>query len=221
MPGVGPFHHPALGERDKAKGTFRSLLHCDSPPGPMFFEPCVQVMIVILAIAKDNGESREIFGAEVGEEFDGGGPLIKRGARNQDHEQQPDRVNQHMAFAPANFLAAILPPFRASYFRRLDRLTVEASGTGSRLAPFLAAYPGTQAADDLGPRAVVPPRRKVVVDRTLGEQILRSHLPLTPGPILIEPRVEHGPHVHRARGPAVLCAWRGKHRLQNPPLFVG
>ena len=185
MPGVGAFHHPALGERDKANGTFRSLLHFDSPPGPRFFEPCVQVMIVILAIAKDNGESRELVGAELGAEFDGGGPIIKRGARNQDHEQQPDRVDQHVAFAPVDFLAPIIPPFRASHFRRLDRLTVDASGTGSRRAPFLDAHLGTQAADDLGPRAVVPPLRKVVVDCTLGEQILRSHIPLTPGPILI------------------------------------
>ena len=95
----------------------------------MFFEPRLQVMIVILAITKDDDESREIFGADLGEEFDGGGPIIQRCTRDQDHEQQPNGINQHMAFAPANFLASIISPFRASHFRRLDRLTVDASGT--------------------------------------------------------------------------------------------
>ena len=87
MPGVGPFHHPALGERNKASAPHRSLLHFDPPPGPMFFEPRLQVMIVILAITKDDDESREIFGADLGEEFDGGGPIIERGTRDQDDEQ--------------------------------------------------------------------------------------------------------------------------------------
>lgn len=67
MPRIGRFHPPALGERDKARGTFRAFLHFDSPPGPMLLEPGLQVMIVILAIAKDDGESREIVRADVGE----------------------------------------------------------------------------------------------------------------------------------------------------------
>ena len=221
MPGIGAFHHPALWERDKASSTSWAFLHFDPPSGPMLCEPRVQGMIVILAIAKDDGEPRELVGADLGEEFDGGGPIIERGARDQDDEQQPDRVNQHRAFAPANSLAPIIPPLRASHFRRLDRLTVDAGGTGSRLAPFLDAYACAQEADDLGPRAVIPPLRKVVVDRALGEQIMRSHIPLTPGPILIQQRVEHSAHVHPARGTAVLGAWGGQPRLQNHPLFVG
>jgi hypothetical protein len=56
--------------------------------------------------------------------------------------------------------------------------------------------------------------------KELGEQVVRSHLPLTPGPILIPQRVEHGPHINPARRPAVLGAWGRKPRLQNHPLFV-
>src|SRR6266850_562930 len=173
MPSISTFHHPTLGERNKAGASHRSCLHFDPPPGPLLLEPRLQVMIVILAIAKNDGEPREIFGADLGEEFDGGGPIIQRRTRDQDDEQQSDRVNQHMAFAPANFLASIISSLWASHFRRLDRLTVDAGGPGSRLAPFLDTHPGAQEADDLGPRAVIPPLRKVVVDRTLGEQVMR------------------------------------------------
>ena len=122
MPGVGAFHHPALGERDKASGTFRAFLHFDPPPGPLLLEPGLQVMSVILAIAKDDGEPREIVHADLGEELYGGGPLIERGARAQDDEQQPNRVHPHMAFAPVDFFAAVIPSLWASHWfcRKVD-----------------------------------------------------------------------------------------------------
>jgi hypothetical protein len=78
MPGVGAFHHPALGERNKAGAPYRPFLHCDPPPGPLLFEPRVQVMIVILAITKDNGEPRKLVRADLGKQFDGSGPIIER-----------------------------------------------------------------------------------------------------------------------------------------------
>ncbi len=46
---------------------------------------------------------------DLGKELDGGGPIIERRARDQDDEQQPNRVNQHMAFAPVDFLASSYP----------------------------------------------------------------------------------------------------------------
>jgi hypothetical protein len=67
IPSVGAFPHPSLWERDKAKGTFRAFLPFDPPPGPLLVEPCVQGLIVLRAIAKDDGEPREIFGADLGE----------------------------------------------------------------------------------------------------------------------------------------------------------
>ena len=87
IPSIGPFHHPALWEWNKARAPHRPFLHFDPPPGSMLFEPRVQVMIVLLTIAKDNGEPRKIFGADLGEEFDSGGPIIKCGAGDQDDEQ--------------------------------------------------------------------------------------------------------------------------------------
>ena len=86
MPGVGPFHYPSRGKRGKTGSAFRALLHFDPPAGPMRFEPRLQVMIVILAIAKDDREPREIFHTDLGEEFDRGGPIIQCGARDQNDE---------------------------------------------------------------------------------------------------------------------------------------
>ncbi len=60
MEAIGPFHHPALGKRNKARAPHWPFLHFDPPSGPMLFEPRGQVMIVILAIAKNDREPREI-----------------------------------------------------------------------------------------------------------------------------------------------------------------
>ena len=49
---------------------------------------------------------------------------------------------------------------------------------------------------------------------------MRYHLPLTPGPILIEQGIEHGAHVYSPWRPPVLSPWWGEQRLQYPPVFV-
>jgi len=93
MPGVGAFHHPAFRKRSKAGAPHRTCLHFDPPPRTLLFEPGVQCMIMIFAIAKDDGEPRELVRADLGEQFDGGDPVIERRARDQDDEQQPNRVD--------------------------------------------------------------------------------------------------------------------------------
>jgi hypothetical protein len=67
VPRVGAVHHPAFRQWDKAGDPHRPLLHCDPPPGPRFCEPSLQGMLVLLALATDDGEPREICGADVGE----------------------------------------------------------------------------------------------------------------------------------------------------------
>ena len=47
MPSIGPFHHPALWERNKATAPHWPFLSFDPPPGTILFEPRGQVMIVI------------------------------------------------------------------------------------------------------------------------------------------------------------------------------
>src|SRR4030081_329109 len=87
MPSICPFPPPPVWKRNKAGAPSRPFLHFDPPPRPMLYEPRGQVMIVILAIAKDDGEPREIVRADLGEQFDSSGPIIQRGARDQDDKQ--------------------------------------------------------------------------------------------------------------------------------------
>jgi len=120
IPGVGAYHYPALGERKKASGAFGAFLHFNPPPGTRGCEPRVQVMIVRLAIATDDGESRELVRADLGKEVDGSDSILQRRARDQHDEQQANGVEQHMAFAPFNFLAPLISSLRTSDFRRFD-----------------------------------------------------------------------------------------------------
>jgi hypothetical protein len=75
--------------------------------------------------------------------------------------------------------------------------------------------------DHPGPCPVITPLRKVVIDRALGQQILRQHVPLTPAPVPRENGVENFPHVNL---PWVPSAWprlrRRDQRCHDGPLFV-
>src|SRR5713101_392483 len=83
VPRVGAFHHPSLRERGKAGGAFRSFLHFDPPPWPMLLQPGLQLMIVILAIAKDDSKPRKLFRTDLGEQLHCGDTIIHCGARDQ------------------------------------------------------------------------------------------------------------------------------------------
>jgi hypothetical protein len=206
IPRVSAFHYPAFRQWSKARAAFRAFLHFDPPAGAMLGEPRGQVMIVILAIAKDDRQPWELLRTDLGQEFDGRRPIIEPCTGDQDDEQQPNRIDQHVPFAAFDFLASVIAAFGPTDFGRFDRLTVETGRTGSGLTPLLLPHAGPQLVHDLGPRAIIPPLRKVVVDGTLGEQVVRSHIPLTPSPILIPQRVEHGTHIYTARRTAVFGA---------------
>ena len=220
IPRVSAFHSPAFRPWSKARAAFRAFLPCDPPAGALRGEPRGQVMSVILASAKDDRQPWELLRTDLGQEFDGRRPIIEPCTGDQDDEQQPNRIDQHVPFAAFDFLASVIAAFGPTDFGRFDRLTVDTGRTGSGLTPLLLPHAGPQLGHALGPRALIPPLREVVVHRTFGEQLVWSHLPLTPSPILIPQRVEHGTHIYTARRTAVLGAWRRKPRLQNHPLFV-
>src|SRR5581483_5486835 len=73
-----------------------------------------------------------------------------------------------MAFAPFDFFAAVIAPFASPHCGRFDRWTVAAGRTGSGFPSFVLPHARPQPVHDLGPRSVLPPLRKIVVDRTLG-----------------------------------------------------
>src|SRR5919198_244273 len=109
-----------------------------------------------------------------------------------------------MPLASFNFLAPIVPALGASHLGGLDRLAIDARGTRGRLAPRRPAGAFAPGLDQLGPGPVIAPLRKVVIDRALGQQIMRQHVPLAPTPVQIEKRIEDFTHVDLTRVPS---AW--------------
>ena len=126
-----------------------------------------------------------------------------------------------MPLAPFDLLAPIIPALGAPDLRRLDRLAIDARGPRGRLAPRGHAGAFTQSLYYLGPSPVVAPLRTIVLDRALGQHIMRQHVPLTPAPVQIKKRVEDFSHVDLTRVPAVW-ARRGRRDQwgHDSPLLV-
>ena len=91
-----------------------------------------------------------------------------------------------MPLAPFDFLAAVIPTLGATHLGGLDRLAIDAHGTGGGLAPRLHAGPLTQCLDHFFPCPVVAPLGKIVIDGAFGQQIMRQHIPLAATPVEIE-----------------------------------
>src|SRR5438067_13212332 len=115
MPGVRALNHPAFLQRREAFRARRTRLHFDAPASTMRGHPGVQGVVVILLIRKNCAETRKVVGRHVAEQGEGRHPIIETGTGNEDGEQQTQRIDQEMALAPVDFLAAIIPALGASH----------------------------------------------------------------------------------------------------------
>src|SRR5215831_7411319 len=113
-------------------------------------------------------------------------PIIETRTGDQDGEQQAQRIDQQMALAPVDFLTAIVPALWAAHLGGLVRWAIDARGAGRGLAPGCHTSPLAQGLDQLGPCPIVAPPSKVVIDRTLGQQIVRQHIPLAATAVQVE-----------------------------------
>ena len=68
-------------------------------------------MIVILAIAKDDHQAWKVVWREFCAQGGGGIAVVGARTRDQDGHQQPQHVDQQMALAPLDLLAAVIPAF--------------------------------------------------------------------------------------------------------------
>ena len=169
MPSVRAFYPPSLGKGSKAACPLRAFLHCEPPPGAVLVQPSLQVMVVILAIAKDHAQPRNLFRTNLSEQGEGRRAISQGRTRAQHNEHQPDRIDAHRACAPCDFLPSVIPACLAADFRRLARLAVDTGRTRGWRTPGLAPYARPELVDDLGPGALIAPLRNVFIDRTLGE----------------------------------------------------
>jgi len=221
IPCVRTLNDPAFLPWREASHVLWTRLHLDAPTGPMLGHPGVPGMVVILLIGKDRYKTWKIIGCDVAEQERGCHPSIEPRAGNEDSQHQTQRIDPQMPLAPFDFLAPILPALRAPNLGGLDRLALDARGARGRLAPRCHADTFTQGLHNLGPGPVVAPLSKVVIDRALGQQIMRQQVPWTPAPVQIKNGVEDFPHVDRTRVPA---AWarlgRRDQWFHDGPLFV-
>src|SRR6516165_10727572 len=151
MPGVRPLNHPAFLQGRKAFRASWPCLHFDVPAGTMLSHPGVQSVIVILLIRKNRDETRKMVGVDVPEQERGRHPIIKPSTGNKHGQQQAQRIDQETALAPVDLLATIVPPIGAAHLGGLDRLTINARGTGRGLASCSHTSALAQGLDQLGP----------------------------------------------------------------------
>src|SRR5215471_291235 len=123
-----------------------------------------------------------------------------------------------MALPSLDLLAAVVAD-RPAHLGALDRLAVNAGGTGGCFPACFLADLLAEPVHDFLPGAVFLPGNEVIPDGTLGCQIVRQIVPLAAGTGLIHQRVDHLTQVHLARSAAGLG--RRKQFLDQIPLLVG
>src|SRR5215470_8342403 len=170
MPRVRPLDHPAFLQRCEAFRTDWTRLHLDAPTGPMRSHPGLKVVIVILLIRKDRHQTWKVLGRDEAEQERRRHAIVEPRTGNEDSQYQAQCIDQQMPLASFDFLAPIIPALGASHLGGLDRLTIDAHGTRGRLAPRGPAGAFAQSLYYLGPRPIVAPLRKVIIDRALGQQ---------------------------------------------------
>src|SRR5262249_2344903 len=145
----------------------RTRLDFDMPVRTMLSHPGIQTMVVILLIGKDREETWKLLRHDETQYEGSSYPIIETGTGDEDNNQQPQRIDQQMPLATVDFLPPIIPTLGAPHLRGLDRLAIDAHGTGSGLASRCHAGAFSQGLEHLAPRPIITPLGKVVVDGTL------------------------------------------------------
>src|SRR6056297_2115393 len=147
---------------------------------------------------------------------------VDAGQRDTHGHQQSKCVDDDISLSPGDFLASVVSTAFAR-LRTWDRLGVDATGTGELISIGRVSLPNQlhNASVQSIQGAVISPTLEVVIDRTLGQQVMRKHVPLASTSSLILNRVVHFTKVN--------LAWLTKatHRRQSfkfwadqLPLFI-
>src|SRR5215831_9860302 len=221
VPRVGALNDPALLQRREAFHPCGTRLYLDAPPGPVLGHPGLQSLVVILLSRTDRYKVWKVLGRDEAEKERSRHAIVEPRTGHEDRQYQAQRIDQQMPLTPFDVLGPLIPTLRAPSLGGLHRLIVDARGTGGGLASHGHARAFAQGLDHCGPSPVGTPLRTGVIDRALGQHIMRQHVPLAPAPVEIDNRVEDFPHVDRTWVPA---AWarlgRWDQRLHDGPLVV-
>jgi len=211
------FHHPATGQWDVTHRTGRAADDLDHVPRRGLRQPALEVMIVVLAVGPHLLQSGPVLGGQSTQDIGGEGPIVGRGHRHHDDQQQAQGVHDDVSLPPGELLAPVVAP-AVGDLGGLDRLAIDAPGTRAGLLPGGDPDLPAEGVEDLLPGPVVPPLGEVVVHRALGRQVVGQHVPLAAGAADVEDGIEHLPHVDRPWPPDLRDGDQGLHDL---PLFGG
>ena len=160
---------------------------------------------MIFAIGPYHFQTRVARTPQVLEDLGRGHRIIHGGTTDKDHHQQPQDSNADGAFAPRDFLAALIATL-ATRCRRLHRVAIDAGGTGGGLVRgcLVHAHFSAQHIQYALPRAVAAPLRKVFIGSTFGKQSVQQPIPLAARAIEGQDSVEDFTHGPLARSSARL-----------------
>jgi hypothetical protein len=220
-PRVCALQHPECRQRGEALYALWTCLHREAPPGPLRGHPGVQRLGVGLLSRPDRHATRSGLGRDVAPQ-EWGWHAIRAPGPGEEHGEPPSHwIAPPMALAPLDCFATGRPPLGASHRGGLDGLTGEARDTGGGLTSRCYARAFAQARDPRGPGPGIAPWRQIVLNRALGPQSRRQHVPWTPAPGQRKKRVEACPPVDLPRVPS---AWprlgRWEQRCHDGPWCV-
>ena len=218
LPGESSLHDPALRQHSKTFDSGLACFHFQFPARPIRRQPVAEVVIVVLVVPEEFLHAWVIVDIESIHHLRSCSTIVENCGRDHHRQQQSHCIHQNMAFSAIDLLAAIIAMLTASLCR-LDRLAINAGSAGRRFPARFDPHLHTQSVHHALPGSIVTPGSEVVVDRALGQQIMRQQVPLAPGAIEVDDRVDYLSHVHPPRPTSALG--RGNERFQNRPLFVG
>lgn len=197
QPGKCSFHNPPLLNHDETFGPFRAQANLDTDGPTVGKERRTEFMIMILVIAEDELQPGDVWCGRSIYHVGSRTPVLDTRGRDEDGEKQAHTVCQDRAFSPLDFLAPVVPSFRAAGRRRGHGLAIDHTQTGRRRTACLNPHLLPQGIEDSVPRPVLLPLLQVLMNRAWRQQIMGKHFPLATGLEAIQDRVNDLAPLHR------------------------
>ena len=217
QPSERSLHHPSASQRNESPFSAGPHYHRYPVASLVYAKPSIQFAILIFAVALDRFQARMFFTGHLFEQQLSSTSIIHVGCGDDDGEQQPHGIDDDMALAAPNLLAAVDPDFLTTA-RGLDRLTIDGGDPRVRFAVSAATHPHTQRSEDSVPGAIACPGLEIVVHRLPGREIMRQGSPTTAFAVEVANGVDHAANIGFPR-PTTRASF-GYPRLDDLPLGV-
>lgn len=217
QPGKRSLDHPTAWQYDKPGDALGTLNHLENPACQLP-NPVNHRLPTVAAISPNQLQAFEPFLHGAQEKQFGAGTLLNTRLVDHRDQKQAHHIHQDVAFAPLDFLIAVVPAF-ALDFRGLDALAVNNRRTGLGLTTGFLAHGFPQGIVHGFPDTLLAPGVEVAVDGLPGREVVGQHAPGAATPQDIENGVDHFSDVHTSATAPSLG--RGNEWFQDEPLDIG